>query len=141
MHKEAKEELDVRFKIVVLDPAEHFGVTKTRRDFKVPRSTFYRWKKKYDQEGSSGLYRKKPIADSHPHRKPPKVVGKLPKTAPKPRCIPKGMQNRFQASCSSRCKVFTATKNSDGKTVKCYQYTAVDDARRIRAFQIFSKHN
>ena len=26
MHKEAREELDVRFKLIVLDLAEHFGV-------------------------------------------------------------------------------------------------------------------
>ena len=47
MHKEAREELDVKFKLIVLDLAEQFGVTKTCRDFKVPRSSFYRWKKKF----------------------------------------------------------------------------------------------
>jgi hypothetical protein len=42
MHKEAREELEVRFKLVVLDFASHIGVTKACREFNVPRSTFYR---------------------------------------------------------------------------------------------------
>jgi transposase len=57
MHKDAREELDVRLKLVVLELADHFGVRKTCNEFNVPRSTFYRWKKKYHQEGRSGLYR------------------------------------------------------------------------------------
>jgi transposase len=58
MHKEAIEELDVRFKLLVLDLTEHSSVTKICREFNVPRASFYRWKKRYDQEGPSGLYRK-----------------------------------------------------------------------------------
>lgn len=53
MHKEAREELRVRLKLVVLELANHFGVTKACREFNVPRSTFYRWKQKYDKEGRS----------------------------------------------------------------------------------------
>jgi transposase len=59
MHKDAREELGARLKFVVLEYANHFGVTKACREFNVPRSTFYRWKQKYDKEGRSGLYRKK----------------------------------------------------------------------------------
>ena len=77
MHKEAIEELDVRFKLLVLDLAEHSGVTKTCREFDVPRSSFYRWKKKYDQEGPTGLYRKKPIAYHHPRKTKAEVVAKI----------------------------------------------------------------
>jgi len=58
MHKEAREELRVRLKLVVLEHANHFGVTKVCREFNVPRSTFYRGKQKYDKEGRSGLYGK-----------------------------------------------------------------------------------
>jgi len=77
MHKEAREELDARFKRIVLELAEHFGVTKTCRDFKVPRSTFYRWKKKDNQEGPSGLFRNKPSAHPHPYKTPPEIVEKI----------------------------------------------------------------
>jgi hypothetical protein len=38
MHKEAQEELRVR--LVVLELANHFGATKARQEFNVPRSTF-----------------------------------------------------------------------------------------------------
>jgi len=58
MNKETEEELKVRHMFVVLELADQLGVTKICREFDVPRSTYYRWKKKYDQEGRSGLYRK-----------------------------------------------------------------------------------
>ena len=58
MHKEAEEELKVRLKLVVLEFADRLNVTKACKEFNVPRSTFYEWKKSYDQEGQLGLYRK-----------------------------------------------------------------------------------
>ena len=36
---------------------------------------------------------------------------------------------------------FLQLKDKDGNTVKRYQYTAIDDATRIRALQIYPKHN
>lgn len=48
MQKEAREELRIRFKLVIREHANHFGVTKACREFNVSRSTFYRWKQKYD---------------------------------------------------------------------------------------------
>lgn len=66
MHPKAREELQVRYKLVVLEYAKCVGVTKACREFETPRSSFYRWKKKYDAEGLSGLFRKKPIPNSHP---------------------------------------------------------------------------
>ena len=77
MHKEAREELRIRFKLTVLEYANHVGVTKACREFNVSRSTFYCWKQKYDNEGRSGLYRKKPVAYSHPRKTPPEVVEKI----------------------------------------------------------------
>ncbi len=46
MHKETREELRVRLKLLVLEYAKHFCVTKACREFSVPHSTFYRWKEK-----------------------------------------------------------------------------------------------
>jgi len=45
MHPEARKELRARFKFVVLDYAKHVGVTKACKEFEVPRSSFYNWKK------------------------------------------------------------------------------------------------
>ncbi len=77
MHKEAEEELRVRLKLVVLEFANHFGVTKACREFDVPRASFYRWKQKYEKAGRSGLYRARPIAYRHPRRTSPEVVEKI----------------------------------------------------------------
>ena len=62
MHKEAKEELRVRLKLVVLELAQELGVTKACREYNVPRASFYRWKQKYEKAGQAGLYREQPVA-------------------------------------------------------------------------------
>ncbi len=36
---------------------------------------------------------------------------------------------------------FLQLKDREGKLVKRYQYTAIDDATRIRALQIYPEHN
>ena len=77
MHPEAKEELRVRFKHTVLQIAAEFGVRKTCHEFDVPRSTFYEWKSRYDSEGRAGLYRRKPIAFTHPRKTGPRTVEKI----------------------------------------------------------------
>src|SRR4030095_10915110 len=77
MHKEAEEELRVRLKLVVLELADHLGVTKACREFNVPRSSFYRWKQKYQKAGQSGLDRERPIAYRHPRKTAPEVVEKI----------------------------------------------------------------
>lgn len=77
MHREAREELRVRFQLTVIEYANHFGVTKACREFKVSRSTFYRWKQKYDREGRSGLYIERPVAYTHPRRTSPEAVEKI----------------------------------------------------------------
>ena len=52
MHKEAREELRVRLKLVVLELVNHLGVTKACREFDVPRSSYDRWKQKYEKDRS-----------------------------------------------------------------------------------------
>ena len=78
MHKEAREELRVRLKLVVRELAHHLGVTKACREFDVPRSSYYRWKQKNEKAGQSGLYRERPVAYRHLHRTSPEVVEKIP---------------------------------------------------------------
>jgi len=77
MHKEARGELRVRLKLAVIEYAQYFGVTKACRELNVPRASFYRWKRKYEKAGRLGLYRERPIADSHPRRTYPEVVEKI----------------------------------------------------------------
>jgi len=184
MHKDAKEELRVRLKLTVLEFAKHFSVTKTCKEFNVPRSSFYRWKQKFEKEGRSGLYRKKPIPLTHPLKTSPKVIEKilkirkeyqigalrikyyleryygikisestvtrilrahkvsrLPKTASKRTVYSKRYAKTVPGHHVQVDVKFLKLKNEEGKTVKRFQYTAVDDATRIRALQIYPKHN
>ena len=76
MHPEAREELNIRFKLTVLEYAKYINVTDACREFNVPRSTFYRWKEKYEQEGRVDFCRKKTIAYYHPCKTAPEVVEK-----------------------------------------------------------------
>jgi transposase InsO family protein len=184
MHQEAREDLRVRFKLAVLEYANHVSVTKACWEFNVPRSTFYNWKQKYAHEGRAGLYRKKPVAYSHPRKTSPEVierilalrreyqigalrityyleryhgikisestvtrvlrangVGRLPKAAPR-RAIHTERYAKTVPGHHVQLDVkFLKLRNHEGKGVKRYQYTAVDDATRIRALQVFPKHN
>ena len=46
MQKDVKEALRIRFKLAVLEYAREIrSATKACREFEVPRSTFYEWKK------------------------------------------------------------------------------------------------
>ena len=184
MHKEAEEELRVRLKLVVLELAPHLGVTKACREFNVPRSSFYRWKQKYEKAGRSGLYREKPIAYHHPSRTSHEVVEKilelraeyqfgalwiryyleryhgikisestvsrvlkahgvhrLPRTAPRRALHTKRYAKTVPGHHVQVDVKFLQLKDRAGKTVKRYQYTAIDDATRVRALQIFPEHN
>jgi transposase InsO family protein len=184
MHKEAKEELRVRLKLVVLEFAEQLGVTKACREFDIPRASFYRWKQKYERAGRSGLFRTRPIAYHHPRRTLPKVVEKilvlrtehqigalrikyyleryhgikisestvsrvlkahglsrLPKSAPKRALHTQRYAKTVPGHHIQVDVKFLQLKDQDGKLVKRYQYTAIDDATRIRALQIFPEHN
>jgi transposase InsO family protein len=183
MHKEAREELKVRLKLVVLEHADYFGVTKACREFNVPRSSFYRWKQKYEKAGRSGLYRERPVAYRHPGRTSPEVVEKilairteyqlgalrimyyldryhgikisestvsrvlkihginrLPKTAPRRALHTKRYAKTVPGHHVQVDVKFLQLKDREGKTVQRYQYTAIDDATRIRALQIFPEH-
>ncbi len=184
MHPEAREELSIRYKLTVLEYAKYVGVTEACREFNVPRSTFYRWKQTYEQEGRAGLYRKKPIAHHHPRKTAPEVVGKilelrstyqigalrialyldryhgikiseatvtrvlrahgvskLPKSAPKRALHSKRYAKTVPGHHVQVDVKFLGLKDQSGQVVKRYQYTAIDDATRIRALQIFSNHN
>jgi len=184
MHPEAEEELRVRLKLVVLEFAQDWGVIKTCREFEVPRSSFYRWKQKYQKAGESGLYRERPVAYHHPSRTLPEVVEKilelraeyqfgalriryyleryhgikisestvsrvlkahgvnrLPKTASKRALHTKRYAKTVPGHHVQVDVKFLQLKDRAGKTVKRYQYTAIDDATRIRALQIFPEHN
>jgi transposase InsO family protein len=184
MHKEAEEELRVRLKLVILELANALGVTKACREFNVPRSSFYRWKQKYEKAGQAGLYRERPVAYRHPSKTSVEVVEKilelraeyqfgalriryyleryhgikvsestvsrvlkthgvnrLPKTTPRRALHTKRYAKTVPGHHVQVDVKFLQLKDRARKTVKRYQYTAIDDATRIRALQIFPEHN
>lgn len=184
MNKEVKEELRIRFKLMVLEYAELSGnAAKACREFEVNRSTFYKWKKAYDQEGRMGLIRKKPIARSHPRQLSDEVVEKiidlrrtyhlgpqritwyleryhgvttscstvyrtlvrnglrrLPKSAPRRAIHTKRYSKRVPGHHIQIDVKFIWFKTVNGARVRRFQYTAIDDATRIRALKIFNRH-
>jgi len=78
MQKEVKEALRVHYKWAVLQYAQGCrNVAKVCREFEMPRSTFYGWKKAYDKEGKAGLARKRPVARNHPRNLAQDVVDKI----------------------------------------------------------------
>jgi transposase len=53
--KEIAEYVKYQKKLVTLKYAKEFGVNKFLKDFKIPKSTYYKWKKAFDKQGAQGL--------------------------------------------------------------------------------------
>jgi len=160
------------------------NISKECREFGVPRSSFYRWKKAYEKEGIDGLIRKKPIAKRHPRQLAPEVVEKILHLRRVYHLGPQRITwyleryHGVKTSCSSVYRTlvrnglrrlprnvgrraihtrryakqvpghqiqvdvkFLTLKAADGSKVRRFQYTAVDDATRIRALKIYKRHN
>ena len=68
-------------------------------------------------------------------------VGKLPKTAPRRSIHTKRYAKTVPGHHVQVDVKFLKLKDAAGKSIRRYQYTAIDDATRIRALQIYEKHN
>jgi len=174
----------VRLKKLILELAEGLGNdSKVCREWGVPRSSFYRWRTAYAEQGETGLVRKKPIAKSHPRQLSPEVVEKIlhlrqiyhfgperitwyleryhaVKTSGSSvyrtlirhglRRLPKNVGRRAIHTRRYAKRVpghhiqvdvtFLTLKNTEGKKIRRFQYTAIDDATRIRALKIYNRH-
>ena len=78
MKKEIRDAFLVQFKQSVLQYAKGDRTdAKAYRDFDVPKSTFYGWKRSFDKEGKAGLERKKSISHNHPRSQKQDVVDQI----------------------------------------------------------------
>lgn len=76
--KEIKAYLSLQKKLVLLKYVSGFkSITKALREFRIPKSTFYKWKKAFDADGEIGLLRKHPIAYTHPNKIKEEIVDKV----------------------------------------------------------------
>lgn len=185
MNKEVEEYLRLQRKIVVLEYARVFGSNlEAYKACGIPKSTFYDWKKAYEEEGDDGLKYKKSNARSHPGRLSQEVVDKILelrrvyhlgskritwyldryhgiKTSESSvtRTLVRNGENRLPKTASRRTvhtkryfkKVpghhvqvdvkFLSLKDPKGHMVRRFQYTAIDDATRVRALKIYVRHN
>ncbi len=78
MTREVNDAFAAQRKYMILKFALGSGnIAKARREFGVPRSSLYEWKKAYAEGGKEGLLRKRSIARSHPRQIPPEYVEKI----------------------------------------------------------------
>ena len=176
---------NVPYKKVVLEYADLCGRdVKSYREFEVPKSTFYQWRKAFRENGAGALIPKKPVALHHPRALSPDTVQKILELR-KTYCL--GPQriawylaryHGINTSCASvyrtlarhgvgrlprhvgrravhthRCAKevpghhvqadvkILSLKAPDGHRVRRFQYTAIDDATRVRALKMYSRHN
>ncbi len=185
MDKIIKDYLLFRKKKVILEIASKSkSIAGVLRDFEVPKSTFYKWKKAYETEGDAGLKRKKPIASTHPKKIKAEVVekvlqirkdhkmgswrikwyleryhgicisessvtrilrkngvGRLSKTASKRTLHSKRYSKKTPGHHVQMDVKFIHFVSDKGQKIRRFQYTAIDDATRIRALKIYSKHS
>ena len=185
VHRLVRDELRYRKKLMVLEYAQDIGSNaQACRDFNIPDSSFYEWKKAYEKGGKAGLRRKRPVAYSHPKKIPIQVVDKilqirrdyqlgperimwyleryhgisvsessvyrilarnglnrLPKSAPKRALHTKRYAKTVPGHHIQVDVKFLTLEDDEGHKVRRYQYTAINDATRVRALQIYRKHN
>ena len=185
MKKEVGEAFRVHFKWTVLKYATVCRtVLQACREFNVPRSTFYDWKKAYEKGGKAGLARKKPVVLNNPRKLAQDVVDKILhlrqtyKLGPErimwyleryhgiktsestvSRTLVRNGMGRLPKSSARRALhtrryakdvpghhvqvdvKFVLLRNFEGTRVRRFQYTAIDDATRIRALKIYPRHN
>jgi transposase InsO family protein len=174
----------VKLKRLILELAEGLGNdAKVCREWAVPRSTFYRWKKAFAEQGVAGLVRRRPVARSHPRQLQPEVIEKILHLREKYHFGPQRIAwyleryHGITTSCSSVYRTlvrhdlsrlprnvgrraihtrryakqvpghhvqvdvtFLTLKNTEGRKVRRFQYTAIDDATRVRALKIYNRH-
>jgi len=180
----ARRDQEIARKLRVLEHAARTGnIRKTCRYFGVPRSNFYNWKKRYEQEGEFGLARKTPVTIAHPRAIAPEIVAKvlhLRQTyhlgpirivwylkryhdiqiseSSVSRILKRRGLNRLPSRVGRRAVhthryakqvpghhvqvdvTFLSLKQRNGRLVKRFQYTAIDDATRIRALKVYPRH-
>ena len=178
------DEREIRRKLRVLERAEELGCdAKAYRYFGVPKSTFYRWRKAYLEQGEQGLINKKPIPGTHPNRTPDDIVDKilylrkkyhlgptrimwymaryhdlnvsdatiyrvlkshgvsrLPRNVGRRKVHTKRYQKQVPGHHIQMDVKFLIFKGKAGQKIKRYQYTAIDDATRVRALKVYKRH-
>ena len=182
---EVRDAFRVHYKWTVLEYSQACRtVGQACREFGVPRSTFYGWKKAYDEGGKAGLARKKPIAINHPRSLSQDVVDqildlrqtyklgperitwyleryhgiktsvssvyrtlvrndmrRLPKSSPRRSIHTRRYAKEVPGHHIQVDVKFVSLRNFEGHRVRRFQYTAIDDATRIRALKIYPRHN
>jgi transposase InsO family protein len=185
MNQEIRVALEAQRRFIILEYAKDSrNVAADCRDFGVPRSSFYRWKKTYSAEGRAGLLRKRPIARSLPRQIPPEFVEKILHLRANYHLGPQRIAwyleryHGFRTSCSSVYRTlkrkgigplprnvgrraihtrryakkvpghqiqvdvkFLNLRTEDDRKIRRYQFTAIDDATRVRALRIYQRHN
>jgi transposase len=152
----------------------------TCRYFGLSRSTFYRWKTKYDKQGESELGNKSTAARNHLRKVPAEIVAKiihlrqkyhlgpirivwyleryhnirvsdstvyrtlrrlglngLPRNMGRRKIHTKRYQKQVQGHHIQVDVKFLKFLDKNKKSIKRYQYTAIDDATRVRAIKIY----
>ena len=184
MNQDIKDELNLRRKLLILKFIDSkSNVSKECKEFGIPRSSFYEWKKKYESGGIEELRRKKPIPKSHPNQLSQDVVNKileireeyklgpqriawyleryhgittscstvyrtlvrnnqsnLPKSAPRRAIHTKRYQKSVPGHHVQVDVKFIWLMIAQVGRVRRFQYTAIDDATRIRALKIYDQH-
>ncbi len=179
-----KAQRDISRKLRILKHAQETGnISKTCRYFGICRTSFYDWKKAYEQTGEAGLINSKPCPINVPLRIPLEIeekilhlrkkyhlgqvriawfleryhgikvspggvrnvllrngMNRLPKNAKKRTIKTHRYEKQIPGHHIQVDVKFLKFKDQTGCKVRRFQYTAIDDATRIRALKIYKRH-
>jgi transposase InsO family protein len=130
-------EREIQRKLRILKHAEQIGdVSKTCRYFGIGRASYYRWQAAFRRQGVSGLANRRTILKNLANRTAPEIVEKVLYLRQTYHFGP--IRIVWYLARYHDIKIYLREK--DGKAVRRYQYTAIDDATRVRALKIYDRH-
>jgi transposase InsO family protein len=177
--------LESKKKLEVLLHAENSGnISLTCRYYGISRQVFYKWKRRYENEGEGGLKSKKPGPETHPSRTSKNIEDKIIHLRRKYHFgqekiswylsryhnikissggvrqvllraglnrLPKSIKHKSKMPAYKRYEkqvpghqvqvdVKFLTFYRYRKKIRRFQYTAIDDATRVRVLKVYEKH-
>jgi len=142
---------DISRKLKVFEHAvASSNVAFTCRHFGISRDTFYQWKRAYAAHEEKGLINSKPCPENPKLRTPALIeekilylhhnLNRLPDRQRK-RSIPTIRYEKQVPGHHAQVDVkFLDFKVEEGKKIRRFQYTAIDDATRIRVLKMYERH-
>src|SRR5688500_12501808 len=130
-----------RFKVLQQACERSRNVARTCRHFGISRQAFYRWKRRYEALGATGLADRPSTPQRSPKATPRHGLNRLPNSQ-KHRSHAKRWQRYEKPQPGHRLQMDVKfLERIPGTRKRLYQFTAIDDCTRVRVLKVYDACN